>query len=242
MMNALICTNNIKMQKASTNLLDRLREKQKIRWQESVEEIDFTHSSRKAWNTINKLTDRNNAKKTCPVPANVIGKQVVANGIYPGADKLFQSEVKRAVTDMQKRPLLHEEYLGLDFSSAEIIVACKLLKPGKAQGPDGIHNAFLIHMGPKLTAWISSFFNVCFNSCHIPRMWRRSTVIAILKPGKDENLPSSYRPISLFCTWYKLLNRVILFRIIPIILLKERFQQSSVDFVVVDPFSIRLLY
>ena len=48
-------------------------------------------------------------------------------------------------------------------------------------------------------------------------MWRRATVNAVLKPGKDETCASSYRPISLLCTSYKLLERVILARISPIV-------------------------
>ena len=52
---------------------------------------------------------------------------------------------------MKMRPLLsEEEHLSLDFSTHEIKVACLLLKPGKAPGPDGIHNEFLTHLGPKL--------------------------------------------------------------------------------------------
>ena len=52
---------------------------------------------------------------------------------------------------MKMRPLLsEEEHLSLDFSTHEIKVACLLLKPGKAPGPDGIRNEFLTHLGPKL--------------------------------------------------------------------------------------------
>ena len=42
------------------------------------------------------------------------------------------------------RPLLPEqEHLSLDFSTHEIKASCRLLKPGKAFGPFGIHNEFL---------------------------------------------------------------------------------------------------
>ena len=43
---------------AAKALLDRLDRKRKNRWSEAVQSIDFSHSSRKAWNTINNLTGR----------------------------------------------------------------------------------------------------------------------------------------------------------------------------------------
>ena len=45
----------------------------------------------------------------------------------------------------------------------------------------------------------------------IPRMWRQSGIIAILKPGKN------CRPISLLCHTYKLYERLILNRVLPLL-------------------------
>ena len=60
-------------------------------------------------------------------------------------------------------------------------------------------------------------FSVCFNTNHIPKLWLRASIVAILKPEKNVNSPTSHRPISLLCIPYKLLERVILTRITPII-------------------------
>ena len=49
-----------------------------------------------------------------------------------------------------------------------------------------------------------------------PKLWRKSKVIAILKPGKDSSLPKRYRPITLLCHTYKLCERMILNRLNPI--------------------------
>ena len=66
--------------------------------------------------------------------------------------------------------------------------------------------------------------NVCFTGNKIPKIWRQSKIIAILKPGKDSAIPKNYRPISLLCHTYKLYERMILNRIAPVIkqcLIKE---------------------
>ena len=63
----------------------------------------------------------------------------------------------------------------------------------------------------------SYHFNSCAVGYNIPKIWRRAKVIALLKPGKDPQLPPSYRPISLLCVLYKLYERLILARISPIV-------------------------
>ena len=67
--------------------------------------------------------------------------------------------------------------------------------------------------------------NVCFTGNKIPKIWRQSKIIAILKPGKDSAIPKNYRPISLLCHTYKLYERTILNRIAPVVeqrLIKEQ--------------------
>ena len=49
----------------------------------------------------------------------------------------------------------------------------------------------------------------------IPKIWRKSRVIAIEKRGKDLTQAAGYRPISLLSTCYKLLERMVLQRISP---------------------------
>ena len=51
----------------------------------------------------------------------------------------------------------------------------------------------------------------------IPKIWRKSRVVALLKPCKDPASPTSYRPISLLCHTYKLFERLILNRVAPFV-------------------------
>jgi hypothetical protein len=57
-------------------------------------------------------------------------------------------------------------------------------------------------------------FNVVLNNHHVPTMRKHDQVISILKPGKDPALPPSYRPISLLDTIGKLLEKILLARIL----------------------------
>ena len=54
---------------SATNLVNKLNEMRQARWKEPVSDVDFTHSSRKAWHNINKLTGRNSTK------ANILFRQ-----------------------------------------------------------------------------------------------------------------------------------------------------------------------
>ena len=75
------------------------------------------------------------------------------------------------------------------------IVFLKMTHQSTAPGPDDIH--------PEL------------ERCKIPKIWRKATVIALPKPNKPKDDPKSYRPISLLCIPFKLLERMIHRRINP---------------------------
>jgi hypothetical protein len=59
--------------------------------------------------------------------------------------------------------------------------------------------------------------NDIVSTSKIPNLFKRAKVIAIIKPGKDGTDPAHYRPISLLSVVYKLLERLILQRIQPLI-------------------------
>ena len=69
----------------------------------------------------------------------------------------------------------------------------------------------------KATAWLCSFFTSCFRRSKLPKTWRRATVIALPKSNKPALDPKSYRPISLLCVPFKILERLIHSRIDPVV-------------------------
>ena len=74
---------------SATALLQKLDATRRSRWTEVVESIDFTHSRRKAWRTINQLTGRTPSVPKFAPTANAIVSQLLKNGCFPSADKDF---------------------------------------------------------------------------------------------------------------------------------------------------------
>ncbi|KAJ3581524.1 hypothetical protein NHX12_016552, partial [Muraenolepis orangiensis] len=103
------------------------------------------------------------------------------------------------------------------FSTAELRAAIGNLRQGKSPGHDNIHPEFVTHQSETTSAWLCSFFSSCFQRSKLPKTWRRAAVIALLKPGKTAEDPKAYRPISLLCVPFKILERMILSRIEPVV-------------------------
>ena len=53
----------------------------------------------------------------------------------------------------------------------------------------------------------------CMRQLKIPKIWRRALVVAIPKPEKPLGDPTGYRPISLLCVPFKILERLIYARV-----------------------------
>ena len=85
---------------AATALLAKLDRKQRDRWSEAVRNIDFSHSSRKAWSTLKNLTGRSqHSPRHCPISADSIASQLVRNGKYEAVDrKSSRLSVKKCLT------------------------------------------------------------------------------------------------------------------------------------------------
>ena len=127
-----------------------------------------------------------------------------------------------------------------DFSPIEFAAALQHVKPGKASGPDSICPKLIIHAGTALKFWLRGFLSSCLRQLKIPKVWRRAFVVAIPKPKKPVEDPKSYRPISLLCVPYKILERLIYACIEPIV--DPCSQASRLGFDMVNPQWIKLSY
>jgi len=91
--------------KAALSLLSQLDQKKQERWEEAVNSIDFSHSSRKAWRTINKLIGRSGrSSHFCPISANSIALQLVKNAAHKAIYREPTRLVNKELSDLCKIP------------------------------------------------------------------------------------------------------------------------------------------
>ena len=102
------------------------------------------------------------------------------------------------------------------FSMNYLCGAIKAMKNNKAAGLDDILCEQIKHLGSAALQWLLYMFNECMHTNSI-KIWRKSRVVAYLKPCKDPASPKSYRPISLLCHTYKPFERLILNRVAPFV-------------------------
>lgn len=91
------------------------------------------------------------------------------------------------------------------------VISCQLakLKKRKSPGEDNIQNELLKNLSRKALIFLTRLFNACLRLSYFPKTLKSAKIVAILKPGKNNTLPISYRPISLLPSLGKLFESVI---------------------------------
>ena len=147
---------------AATALLAKLDRNRRDRWSEAVRSIDFSHSSRKAWSILNKLTGRSrHSPRHCPVLTNAIASQLVRNGKYKAVDRKSSRLVSEEMADLRRATTPDAVNISDNFSQREFAAALQHLKPGKPPGPDSICLELITHVGAALKSWLRDFISSC---------------------------------------------------------------------------------
>ena len=154
--------------RAASYLLSRLGQKQE-RWEEAVNSIDFFHSSRKAWRTINTLTGRSGR----PVSANSIATQLLKNGVHRTGDRESTGLVYKELSNLWKIPTPEGQSISEPLRLEQLAASLRCLKPGKSTGLASIFPKFILHARSALKSWNCGFLNSCMRQLKIPKIWRR---------------------------------------------------------------------
>uniref|UniRef100_A0A914X850 Endonuclease/exonuclease/phosphatase domain-containing protein n=1 Tax=Plectus sambesii TaxID=2011161 RepID=A0A914X850_9BILA len=95
------------------------------------------------------------------------------------------------------------------ITKAEVDLALRRMKNGKAVGPDGIPTEAWKACGNTGVTWLTALFNRILESGKMPDAWRSSTIAPIYKKKGDVQQCSNYRGIKLLSHTMKLWERVI---------------------------------
>lgn len=191
---------------AGEALMESISESRSQKWMDLLENLDMKQNSRRAWRTVKNLSNDPTTSKTIQsnVTANQVAHQLLLNGKTIG--KCKKLKITRD-TDNENNSLEDQ------FTIGELELAIKEMKSNKAPGMDDLRIEQIKEFGPRTLNWILQLMNNCIRNAQIPKMWRKAKVVAILKPGKDPEDPKSFRPISLLCQLFKILERMVLNRI-----------------------------
>lgn len=102
----------------------------------------------------------------------------------------------------------------IPISNLELVEAAGRLSTKKAPGPDGIPNIALKAAIRAVPDMFREALQKCMDEGIFPIQWKRQKLVLLPKPGKPPGEASSYRPICLLDGLGKLLERMILNRLV----------------------------
>lgn len=121
--------------------------------------------------------------------------------------------VKNFLGQLETPSLDDSEKSGMErnITQMEINSTIKRMKPGKAPGPDGFPIEFSNKtFGPELIPLLLKVFEeVKVTKKKRPQTMTHASISVLLKKNKDPLFSESYRPVSLLCSDYKILTKVL---------------------------------
>ena len=126
---------------------------------------------------------------------------IFANHYYKISEGTTTNTPKNPIT-LQTTKAAEPEY-NKSFTMEELNMAISNMNDS-SPGPDNIHNKMIKNLPPNLRDHLLKNLNWFWKCGSLPKQWKQAIIIPILKPGKETNIPLSYRPISLTNTLSKL--------------------------------------
>jgi hypothetical protein len=197
----------IHRQKAWADKLQNLNTNDNSLWR-------MSRSLKKEYKTIPTLIENNDEYMTTSQKANILAdKFQEVHNTHANLLTPEQTEIKAHVTGLNLNNNLKPNWYKYATNPNEITDIIRKLPPTKAPGPDKIQNIILKHLPKKAIVQLMYIINATIKYSYFPIQWKLADVIPILKPGKIDTNPASYRPISLLPTLSKLTEKIILIRI-----------------------------
>ena len=174
---------------------------------------DHSKKTHTLWKTLKNLSNKkmhtnknhtisfnNKPSVTSTQIANFFNKQFT--NTVPHTSNKTNRKIDKQVHKLPKTTFI--------LTTSEISAAIRNSKNNNSTGPDGISIRHLKHIGPLGLIYLTNTFNLARNTNTIPHMWKLANIIPILKPDKDHNTGTSFRPISLLSVISKTLEKALL--------------------------------
>lgn len=120
-----------------------------------------------------------------------------------------QEKIEQNVTSWLKNNQIDIDNMEFITNSNEIKNTIKNTNSAKAPGEDGILYKILKNLPTKAIAQLIYIFNSVIRRGYFPTKWKNAEIIFLLKPGKPNEKPESYRPISLLNTLSRIMEKLI---------------------------------
>ena len=144
--------------RVASSLVSRLSQKRQEQSEEAVNSSEFSHSSRKAWSIINKLTGRyGHSFRLCPISANSIASQLVKNGAHKTVNRESTKLNNKQLSDLWKVPPHEGDNIPGSITPEVLTYPLKHLKLGKNSEFENFFPKFILHAGSALKPWLCDF-------------------------------------------------------------------------------------
>ena len=196
------------------------KQAQRDHWIAFISSINQRSSVHSLWKKVQKI-----AGKFTPLPVpvlNINGR--LATDVQEVADELCAafaavSHPSRYDHAFQRFRTTHEA-INLNFQTShchaynqpftmwELDTALRATRES-SPGHDGVTYSMIKRAHPTFRALLLNAYNRIYETCSYPTSWTLSTIIPVLKPGRDPLLSSNYRPIALTSCLGKVMERMV---------------------------------
>ena len=201
---------------------DATREAKEESWRDLLEDSITGKSSEEMWKVVKTLDG-------CPdsnSPNEALlhkGRRITSNKkkadvfmqYYASVSKLNFSKQDRFINRKLKQRLsaAKDSTDPPKLTMKELKRAISKLKTKGAAGPDNIPPSFLKALSEQTLHTLLDIFNDSFHLATVPQIWKNAIIIPLLKSGKPADELKSFRPISLTSCVVKLIERMLVDRL-----------------------------
>ena len=185
-------------------------------WNQYISTLKSKTPTKQVWTKIKKIEGKYSPK---PQPILLHNNQTIANPKqvanifathYANISSLLNNPNPQNQNFLNRRNRNdNNEQYNSPFTMEELSSAIHSTQDYKSPGEDQIQNIMIKKLHNNAKIYILDLFNKIWIQETIPEEWNNSIIIPILKQGKPNNLPSSYRPIALNSSLCKIMEKMV---------------------------------